>query len=249
MNVFCTATGQTGYERVAPDDLAKIRSAPDARELKELLRQWCRNTLDPGTTTINTEHPASRQNRAVTVLKQALRLIVALALVFIAAVLAEVPPMRTIAGWIQEREWPLVLLTGGVGTLGFTLMMGGIIKLLMDQDESLSHTEVEDVERSVRMAAQPAAWRASSYRVWGRAKGRRGSEQFTFGELKQAWRSGAVWHESVWRRRLLTSIGALMMTVGLFGSFVVMGPPWLKVLMGSVLLYALSRISLGLWKT
>lgn len=249
MNVFCTATGQTGYEPVAPDDFAKIRSAPDVMELKETLRQWCRNTLDPGTTKPNAEHPASRQNRAVTVLKQALRLIVALAVVFIAAVLAELPPMRAIAGWIQEREWPLLLLTGSVGTVGFTLMMGGIIKLLMDQDESLSHTEVEDVERSVRMAAQSAAWRASSYRVWGRTKGRRGSEQFTFGELKQAWRSGAVWHETVWRRRFVTTVGALMLVVGLFGSFVVLGPPWLKILMASLLLYALSRISWGLWKT
>jgi hypothetical protein len=127
-------------------------------------------------------------------------------------------------------------------------MMGGILKLLMDQDESLSRADVEDVERSVRMAARPVAWRASSYRVRGRAAGRQGSEQFSFRELKQAWKSGAVWREAIWKRRFITSIGALMLTIGLFGSFVVMGPPWIKVLMGSLLLYALSRITWGLWK-
>jgi hypothetical protein len=248
MSVVCAATGHTGYERVAPDDLAKIRSTPAAMELKELLRQWCRKTLDPGKTTTNADHPAAPQNLVLTGLKKVLHIIVALALVFIAAVLAELPPMQAIGGWIQEREWPLLLLTGSVGTIGFTLMMGGILKLLMDQDETLSHTEVEDVERSVRMAARPGTWRASSYRVWGRAKGRRGSEQFTFAELKQAWRSGAVWHESVWRRRLVTSIGALMMTFGLLGSFLVMGPLWMKVLMVTLLLYILTRLAIGLWR-
>jgi hypothetical protein len=118
----------------------------------------------------------------------------------------------------------------------------------MDQDESLSHVEVEDVDRSVRMAARPGTWRASSYRAWGRAKGRRGSEQFTFGELKQAWKSGVVWRHSVWKRRFVTCIGALMMTAGLLSSFVVIGPPWMKVLMGSLLLYVLSRMSWGLWR-
>lgn len=32
---------------------------------------------------------------------------------------------------------------------------------------------------------------AASYRVWGRATGREGSDEFTLHEMKQAWRSGA----------------------------------------------------------
>lgn len=171
-----------------------------------------------------------------------------LALVFVAAVLAELPPMPAVVVWIQQHEWPLMVAAGSIGVVGFTLMMGGILKLLMDQDESLSHADVEDVERNVRMAPRSVTWRASSYRFWGRTAGEQGSEQFSFRELKQAWKSGAVWHDRVGKRRLITSIGALMMTVGLFGSFVVMGPPWIKVLIGSLLLYAMGMISWGLWK-
>lgn len=171
-----------------------------------------------------------------------------LALVFVAAVLAELPPVQAAVAWIEAREWPLIIATGSVGVLGFTLMMGGILKLLMDQDKTLSHADVEDVERSVRMAARPVSWRASSYRVWGSTGGRGGSDQFSFGQLKQAWKSGAVWHDAIWKRRAITAIGALMLTIGLFGSFVVMGPPWIKVLMGGLLLYAMTRISWGLWK-
>lgn len=181
-------------------------------------------------------------------MKKLLQIPLALALVFMAALIAELPPMKGLWAWIHAREWPLILTTGGIGIVGFAFMMGGIMKLLLDQDESLSRTDVEDVERSVRMAARPVTWRASSYRVWGHAVGLRGSERFTFAEMKQAWRSGAVWRESVWKRRLITSIGALMLTVGLFGSFLVVGPPWMKILMGSLLLYVLSRLSWGLWR-
>ncbi len=171
-----------------------------------------------------------------------------LALVFVAAVLAELPPMRVVVVWMQQHEWPLILATGGIGVVGFTLMMGGILKLLMDQDQSLDHAGVEDVERSVRMAGRPVTWRASSYRVWGHTAGRQGSEQFSFRELKQAWKSGAVRHDRVWKRRFITSIGALMMVVGLLGSFVVLGPGWVKVLLGGALLYAMCMISWGLWR-
>lgn len=181
-------------------------------------------------------------------MKTLLNIVSGLALVFVAAILAELPSMPALSAWIQQREWPLLMATGSLGVIGFTLMMGGILKLLMDRDESLSHDEVENVERSVRMAARPVTWRASSYRVWGRTAARQGSERFSFRELKQAWKSGAVWHEALWKRRFITSIGALMLTVGLFGSFVVMGPPWIKVLMSGLLLYTLSRITWGLWK-
>jgi hypothetical protein len=171
-----------------------------------------------------------------------------LALVLVAAVLAELPPMPAVVVWIQQHEWQLMLATGSLGVVGFTLMMGGILKLLMDQDTSLSHADVEDVERSVRMAARPATWRASSYRLWGRAAGQQGSEQFSFRELKQAWKSGAVRHDRVWKRRFITSAGALMLAMGLFGTFVVLGPGWVKVLLGGALLYAMCMISWGLWK-
>jgi hypothetical protein len=170
----------------------------------------------------------------------------ALAVVFVCAVIAESPPSRDTIAWMQAHEWPLLWVTGGLGIIGFTLMMGGIFKLLMDQNQALPHADVEDVERSVRLAAQPVAWRASSYRVWGRAAGRQGSEQFSLGQLKAACRSGAVWQGGMWTRRFLTAIGALLFMIGLLGCFIVLGPGWLKVLLMGVLLYAVTKISWGL---
>ena len=63
-------------------------------------------------------------------------------------------------------------------------MMGGILDLIMAQDRTLTHEDAEDVERSVRLAARQMAWRATSYRIWSRATGREGSDEFTFREMK-----------------------------------------------------------------
>ena len=126
--------------------------------------------------------------------------------------------------------------------------MGGILDLIMAQDRTLGHEEAEEVERSVRLAARPVAWRATSYRVWGQATGRQGADQFTMRELKQAWRNGAWRRETVWRRRYLTALGALLMTIGLFGLGFTLSPPPIKVLTGGALLYAMGMISWGFWK-
>jgi hypothetical protein len=40
MNVFCVATGITGYERVKPVDVEAIRAIVDGAELKQYMRRW-----------------------------------------------------------------------------------------------------------------------------------------------------------------------------------------------------------------
>jgi hypothetical protein len=170
---------------------------------------------------------------------------VLIGLLLAAIVLAEAPPFAAAAAWIDDRERPLLIATGAILLLGFVLFFAGILKLLIDHGEPMSHTDIEDVERSVRMAPQPVAWRASAYRVIGSAAGRRGDESFKLGELKAAWRSGAVWRDPQWRRRAITVAGALLLVLGIFGGGVVIGPPWLKVLCAGALCYAFGRLGWG----
>lgn len=75
-------------------------------------------------------------------------LVLAFAAIFVGAVISEIPP---IPGWfemVDASQTPWLVATGSTAVLGFVLMMGGTLALLMDQDESLSHVEVEDVERA-----------------------------------------------------------------------------------------------------
>ncbi len=92
-------------------------------------------------------------------------LILAFQAIFGGAVISEIPPFP---GWfemVDAHQTPWLAPTGSAAVLGFFLMMCGTLAFLMDQDESLSHVEAEDVERSVRMGARPVAWRATSFRV------------------------------------------------------------------------------------
>lgn len=40
MNVFCVASGITGFETVSVSDVARMKSIPAGPELKALMRKW-----------------------------------------------------------------------------------------------------------------------------------------------------------------------------------------------------------------
>jgi hypothetical protein len=40
MNVFCVASGKTGYERVTADDVRDIRCLQDVKQLQDFMRGW-----------------------------------------------------------------------------------------------------------------------------------------------------------------------------------------------------------------
>lgn len=175
-------------------------------------------------------------------------LLLAFAAIFVGTVVSAIPPLP---GWFQmvdANQTPWLLVTGGSAVLGFVLMMGGILDLLMAQGRTLTHEGASDVERSVRLAARPVAWRATSYRMWGKATGREGSEQFTIREMKQAWRNGAWQHETIWQRRFITATGAALLAIGLFGAAFTLGPPSIKVIVGAALLYACVMLVRGFWR-
>lgn len=175
-------------------------------------------------------------------------LLMAFAAIFVGAVVSVIPPLPAWFALLDANQTPWLIATGSAALLGFVLMMGGIIDLLMTQDRALSHTDAEDVERSVRLAARPVAWRTTSYRVWGQATGREGSEEFSLRAMKQAWQNGAWCRTTVWRRRYVITCGALFMTLGGLSLAFTLTPPPIKVLTGGAVLYVCFMIARGLWR-
>ena len=175
-------------------------------------------------------------------------LVMAFSAMFIGAIVSAIPPFPQWFAMVDANQTPWLIATGGAAVLGFVLMMGGILDVLISQRTAVGHTDAEDVERSVRLAARPVAWRASSYRLWGRASGREGSDAFSLHSMKQAWRSGAWCRTSVWRRRYVIACGALLMTIGGFSLAFTLTPPPIKVLTGGAVLYVLLMIVRGLWR-
>jgi len=173
-------------------------------------------------------------------------LIAAFVAIVLGTVVSTIPPFP---GWfasVEANQTYWLITTAGIAFLGFTLMMGGIIALIMSRGEPLGHEGAEDVSRSVRMAPlQPAVTRSTAYRVWGDAEGRAANDRFSFREMKEAWRGGAWRKNSTWRRRFITAGGALLMTIGLCGVAFSYAPAPIKVIVAAALLYAVTMIVRG----
>ncbi len=71
------------------------------------------------------------------------------------------------------------------------------------------------------------------------------SESFTLRQMAHALRSGRWLRSSVWRRRMVITAGVALLTFGLFGLFVVVGPPGVKLFLVSCFLYGAGAAALA----
>jgi len=156
---------------------------------------------------------------------------VMIGLVLVAMVLGELPPLQALERWTEANETPLAAAVGGLAALGFALFMGSIIHMLLTDGRPMTRGDVEELVRRSRISPG-ALWSAGAYRIRGKAIGARAEGQVSFAELKAAWRARAWRYSTRWRRVFLMVTGALTMVFGILGLFVVVGPAWVKVLVG-----------------
>lgn len=176
------------------------------------------------------------------------RIAVALALVFCAAVLAELlPGLKPLDAWMLENQPTLLALTGGAAAFGVFLLLGSVLSMLTEGGAPMSHGEIENHQRSMRDSfAGPRAWRASSYRLLGRGAGSQGHDEFSFAQLKAAFASGALLRMPLWRRRLCAVCGGMLIFLGVFGAVFVLAPMPVKLIAAAAAAYACVRIAWGL---
>jgi hypothetical protein len=226
--------------RWKPGDVGAVRYDP----LHPQASVW---VSEPEEASPFSEHVAAGRRRSRP-LKLLVNAGVGVVLAFVCAVLAEIPPIKLLVDLADEHRSTLLVPTIAVLTVGFVLFMGGVLSLVFEQGAPMSYADVEDHVRSVRLAARPVAWRASRFRLRGKGAGASGEDRFTFRELKDAWRSGRLLRDRVWRRRLVTVVGGFAMSFGLLGLFVAIGPPWVKVLFAALTIFLLVSISRGFLK-
>jgi hypothetical protein len=185
-----------------------------------------------------TEAPERR--RLPSFLKRLANFAVMLGLVFVAMVVAEaVPAMKDLERFMVRHQVPLLAVTIGMTVVGFMLFMSSVLyRIFGGAGEPMTHAEVEDLERSVRIDARPVFARVSRYRFRGRSAGSSFSETFTVREAKDAWRQRAWRTSPRWRANFTTLTGVMLFAPGLFGIFIVMGPNFVKLLCGVALAYA-----------
>jgi hypothetical protein len=175
---------------------------------------------------------------------------VVLAAIFVAGVIGElVPPLKALEAWMTAQRVPLMYGIGGMTLLGVLVMLGGIMAVIRARGDArrLDHTGVENVARSVSDAQRgPRFRRASTYRIRGWTWGAAGDDEYSFRELKEAFASGAILREKLWRRRLVAMLGAALLFFGVFGAAIVYTPLALKILLFAAVVYAVVRITWGL---
>ena len=125
--------------------------------------------------------------------------------------------------------------------------MGSIVlRIFAGATEPMSHREVEDLSRSVRLEARPVFARVTRYRFRGQSAGASVSEKFTLREAKDAWRRRAWWTSARWRSNFVVMVGVMLLAVGLFSTFIVIGPNAVKLLCAAALTYAAVRTVVAL---
>jgi hypothetical protein len=83
----------------------------------------------------------------------------------------------------------------------------------------------------------------------GNAAGVSGSEEFTFGEIADAWRNGWLWRDPRWRTFTLMLTGVLLLLGGGAGAVMGGGSPGARLVVGGMLLYVVVQIVRGARRT
>jgi len=131
--------------------------------------------------------------------------------------------------------------------VGFVLFMGSIVlRIVGGAGAPMTHTEVEDLSRSVSLEARPVFGRVTRYRFRGRSAGSSFAEQFSLREAKQAWRQRAWRTSPRWRTNFAVMVGVVLLVLGVFGVVIVLGPNGVKLLCAAALAYAAVQVVLGI---
>jgi Protein of unknown function (DUF3592) len=168
---------------------------------------------------------------------------------FILAVAAEdVPMLRDTVAFIDRHWRALFMLTAGATGLGFVLFMGGIVHMALTGGRPMSRRDVEGLSQRVRDSARPMLLQGSVWRIKGRASGRQGEVETSFGQIKAAWRQRAWRDDARWRYTFLIIGGACLMGFGLFASIGLLTESFVRYVLWLALAYAVVRTAWGLYQ-
>ena len=164
--------------------------------------------------------------------------------IFLFALLVDqITPLKQFDAYLREHSQPWVGLTLGAVVVGLGLLVFVWISWLKRSHRPMSEEEAQEFMRT--SASQLNLNRV----VLGRAFGITAPEGVaTFRQVKDAFRSGAWLRDPYLRVFCVGVIGLLLLVLGGFGYFAIIGPPTVKVICVGVLLYVFGRTAWGFWQ-
>ncbi len=162
--------------------------------------------------------------------------LVIFALLVLAVVAEQLPPLRALDAFLKDHrdvERSLQMLTLGMAVVGGLMLIGAQFLPAPRLSASMSQEEIESLSPPIEYSEAKSNWSRSF------------SGEASFSAVKKAWRLRSWRYDRSWRIFFVMMVGALLLAVGLFGFFVVIGPPVVKLFCGGALLYALGRTAWG----
>lgn len=157
-------------------------------------------------------------------------------------------PQRLVATMIQpNHRVPAIAIA--VGVAGFALFMMGAVRLVLGVGRPTKREDTTPFHPATGVGvlpwAGPALYRTSKSKLFGSAQNAGGQMEFTFDEMREAWRTGR------WRRdpEFLTAFMMLFGVAGAVGgglaSGLILGSTSTRVVLGGMFAYAVVMAALG----
>lgn len=162
-------------------------------------------------------------------------LVLAAMLIAGAVVLNEITPLRDWARALEQNPEPYKTITITLSIIGWGLFLLALVIGFVLHSRPMSSGAARDFMQ-----------RETHGRFRGRAAGREFHSETTMREIKRAVGSGE-WREPKWYPILLGLAALPLIAFGMFGFFIVVAPPVVKVLCIAALFYATARTVWSFW--
>lgn len=173
------------------------------------------------------------------IMKTLLRTILWVVILFSLALLADqIGPLKQISVYLGQHPRPYTTIAIALAVAGWALLGCSFFLGLWKRGRPMSEEGARQFMQSGREIR----------RFSGLAVGREFEVETTFREFKEAIRSGSGWRDAGWWIIFIGLIGLPLAMYGMFGYFIVIGAPLVKLICAGTLIYATFRTAWSFWK-
>jgi len=178
--------------------------------------------------------------------KTVLKWVKAVGVIFVVILVGELHAVKAAARVVDEQRPWLLPLSLGVTGLGFIILIWGWTRIGLRMGKPMTREEMEQLAAQTQILGPGKNF--SKARLWGKTAGVKVDPpvEWTFGEMKAAWRNGAWRRDPDMRQKyIITAGGILFLLSGFSVLFLLFEPPSVKLILGGTVLYAAVRLVRG----
>ncbi len=164
----------------------------------------------------------------------------------IAIAAGELPLVKAAAAWVDGHRTILLPLTAALMSAGGLALGYGVVGVGRERGRPMTHAEFEQLAARTQLPAGGKVFTTARFR--GRLAGVVVPEtEWTFGELKSAWRDGSWCRDPEIRRKYAVTAGGVLVVLAGFALIaIVVRPPAIKLLLAGAVVYALAQLTRAL---